>query len=107
MPKYDPPETGNDAPFVKWDGQIVAFFAHSARTQEQLENSAPGITTFIVPWTEEDAEALGNYVIHICGVTPMDAYEALRRKEPQIADKVKAGILPMWQIVLAEVKRVG
>ena len=103
MPDYDPIECGNDNPFVKRNGTIVAFFAHSWRSRDQLSRSAPGIRSFLVPWAEDSEED----PILLCGVTPQDALEALRRKEPQVAAKVEAGTLPMWKKVLEEVSIPG
>jgi hypothetical protein len=99
MPGYDPIEFGNDSSFVKREGEIVAFFAHSGRTADQLNRSAPGIETFLVPWSLDSEDD----PIRLCGVTPQDALEALRRREPQVAAKVAAGTLPMWRAVLQKV----
>ena len=93
MPDYDPVEIGNDNPFVKRNGTIVAFLAHSGRTADQLSRSAPGIQTFLVPWSLDSDDD----PVHLCGVTPQDALEALRRKEPALAAKVAARTLPMWR----------
>ena len=100
MPGHDPVEFGNDNPFVKQDGKIVAFFAHSGRTLDQMRKSAPGIQHFLVPWSLDSEDD----PIRLCGVTPQDALEALRRKEPQVAAKVAAGTLPMWREVLRQVE---
>jgi len=94
MPDYDPIEFGNDNPFVKRDGIIVAFLSHSGRSSELRAKSDPNIQTFLVPWTMDPED---EDIILICGVTPQDALEALRRKEPQVAAKVEAGTLPMWR----------
>lgn len=111
---YDPMEFGDDHFFTKREGKIVACLGGTGFTGKQLLKLGGELESFLVPWGEDALEYIPHLpvanlandpnIIHLRGVTPQDALEALRRKEPQIAAKVEAGILPMWRAVLEQVE---
>ena len=91
--KYDPEVPGNDALFVKSNGVIVAHMGWSGMSGEPLRKRAPNIQMFHCYWPDAGNED-DHMTVPVCGVTPRDALEALRRYDAGLAAYVEeSGVL--------------
>jgi hypothetical protein len=91
---YDLQVPGNDYHLLMRDGVVVGHMGQQTFTREQLSRLAPGIERFVVEGGDP------GFPIIICGVTPADALEALRRREPEMAAEVAAGERGLYRQVL-------